>query len=112
MEVICVIIKQQHGVMTVELISDIRYYFDIYKEKCIKDSCTNNNGGDDKKGGDGGGLKAWHIVLISIGSVLVVVVVVIIIWKFVISKKKNDINNIGPLIGKNDENMKELSDKN
>ena len=64
MEVICVIIKQQHGVMTVELISDIRYYFDIYKEKCIKDSCTNNNGGDDKKGGDGGGLKAWHIVMI------------------------------------------------
>ena len=75
-------------------------------KKSIKDVCDNNERG---KQGDKGGLKAWHIVLISIGSVLVVVVVVLIIWKFVISKKKNDIKNIGPLIGKNDENMKELS---
>ena len=88
---------------------DIGYYFDTYQKKCIKDACANNEGGEQS---DKGGLKTWHIVLISIGSVLVVVVVVIIIWKFVISKKKNDINNIGPLIGKNDENIKELSEKN
>ena len=85
---------------------DIGYYFDTYQKKCIKDACANNEGGEQS---DKGGLKTWHIVLISIGSVLVVVVVVLIIWKFIISKKKNDINNIGPLIGKNDENMKELS---
>ena len=94
---------------------DIGYYFDTYKKKCIKDVCTNNDGkgSDDKKGGDGGGLKAWHIVLISLGSVLVLFILLLIIRKFVIRKKKDDINNIaGPLIGKNDENMKELSDKN
>ena len=52
------------------------------------------------------------IALIVVGSVLVLVVIFIIIWKCVISKRQNNSDIIGSLVDhRNDDNMKELSDK-
>ena len=78
---------------------DIGYYFDVYKNKCMKDKLTES---DSKNK-----LSTWAIVLICIGCVLILAVIAFLVFRYCL-RKKNAEGVDGPLISKNSGVGKEL----
>ena len=64
---------------------DIGYYFDTYKNKCIKDHCTEEDKKDEGEEDDD--FPVWAIIIIIIGIIFIIIVAIVII-KIVLKKKE------------------------
>jgi hypothetical protein len=89
---------------------DIGYYFDVYKNKCIKDICTEDIKPDDIPDDDS--FPVWAIVLLSIFTVIILAVIGFFIFRFLTKKKKNE-EEAGTLLDPNAKsNADELVERN
>ena len=69
---------------------DIGYYFDVYKNKCILDQCTDI---EEKSDDEDDSFPVWAIIITVVGAVLIILIaVIIILLKF---RKKDDDKNVG-----------------
>ena len=65
-------------------------YFDVYKNKCILDQCTDI---EEKSDEEDDSFPVWAIIITVVGAVLIILIaVIIILLKF---RKKDDDKNVG-----------------
>ena len=74
---------------------DIGYYFDKYKNECIKDICTEEEDDDNNK------VSIWLIVGVAAGSAFIILIIIIIIIKIMKKRGKKSSGESGPLLSNN-----------
>ena len=74
---------------------DIGYYFDKYKNECIKDICTEEEDDDNNK------VSIWLIVAVAAGSAFILLIIIIIIIKIMKKRGKKSSGESGPLLSNN-----------
>ena len=73
---------------------DIGYYFDIYKNKCILDQCTEEKKDEKKEEDDS--FPVWAIVVIVISAILIIIAIIIAIYIF--TKKEKNTDDVGDIL--------------
>ena len=82
---------------------DIGYYFDKYKNKCIKDICTE----EDNENEDNGQKKVWAIIIAIFALIILLIICIIILSKCKSTKVRKTTGESGQLLSSRSSEVKE-----
>ena len=82
---------------------DIGYYFDKYKNKCIKDICTEEENDSD----DNGQKLLWAILITIICLIIILIIIILILSKYKSKKGRKTTGESGQLLSSRSSEVKE-----